>query len=209
MQRKPLLAAVGAAESRPPVFGIPYRHQDTAVSTIKCMLDGLRLHVFGMFPVQPLAMGRAEFSPLIGPMGHDYNLAAAKAAEGTQHRAGLPLRRRRFVPVPVRIAPAYCAAVLLRHAVRRKHLAAHRACRFPFHSALDLPVHADVELIRVFVVIAEGLFHIQEHVRPLAELMREAETYVVPGTFVFIGRIEIPCRITGFNILIPEEFVER
>ena len=73
---------------------------------------------------------------------------------------------------------------------------------------LDFPVHADVELVRVFVIVAEGLFHVEEHVRPLAELMGEAEAYVVPGTFVFIGRVEAARIVKGADILIAQEFMK-
>ena len=66
MQGKPLLAAIGAAESRPPVLSVPYFHEDAAVPAAEGVLYGLGLHVFGMLPVQPLAVGRAELRPLIG-----------------------------------------------------------------------------------------------------------------------------------------------
>ena len=79
-----MLAAVGAAESRPPVLSIPYFHEDAAVPAAEGVLYGLGLHVFGMLPVQPLAVGRAEFPPLVRPLGHDDQLAAADAAEGAQ-----------------------------------------------------------------------------------------------------------------------------
>ena len=84
MQGKPLLAAVGAAESRPPVLGVPYFHEDAAIPAIEAMLYGLRLYVFGMLPVQPLAVGRAEFPPLVRTLRHDDQLAAADAAKGAQ-----------------------------------------------------------------------------------------------------------------------------
>ena len=67
---------------------------------------------------------------------------------------------------------------------------------------LDFPVHADVELVRIFVVIAKGLFHVEEHVRPLAELMGEAQAYVVPGAFIFVRRIEAARIVEGADILI-------
>ena len=204
MQGKPLLAAVGAAEGRPLVLGVPYVDEDAAVPAVERILYRLGCHVFRMLPVQPLAVRRAEFPPLICPMLHHDQLAAAQAAEGTQRLPGCPLRRRRFVlmAVPVRIAPADSAAILLRNAVGYKGFAADRAYCFPLHCSLYLPVHADVELIRIFVVIAEGLFHVEEHVRPLAELMGEAEAYVVPGTFVFISRVEAARIVEGADILI-------
>ena len=209
MQGKPLLAAIGAAESRPPVLSVPYFYEDAAVPAAEAMLYGLRLHVFGMLPVQPLAVGRAEFPPLVRPLGHDDQLAAADAAEGTQRlSAAGSLRRRRFVPMAVGIAPADGAAVSLRRAVRRKDFAADRALRFPFHRSLDLPVHAEVELIRVFVVVADGFFHVQVHIGALAELMGEAEADVVPRAFVFVGRAEEACGVAGFDVLVAEEFME-
>ena len=136
MQGKPLLAAIGAAESRPPVLSVPYFHEDAAVPAAEGVLYGLGLHVFGMLPVQPLAMGRAEFSPLIRPLRHDDPLAAADAAEGAQHLSSGSLRRRRFVlmAMPVRIAPADGAAISMRRPVRHKLLAADGADCFPFHS---------------------------------------------------------------------------
>ena len=204
MQGKPLLAAVGAAEGRPLVLGVPYVDEDAAVPAVEGILYGLGLHVFRMLPVQPLAVGRAEFSPLICPMFHHDQLAAAQAAEGTKRLSCCPLGRRHFVlmAMPVRIAPADSTAILLRNAVGYKGFAADRAYCFPLHCSLYLPVHADVELIRVFVVIAEGLFYVEEHVRPLAELMGEAEAHVVPGAFVFVGRIEAARFVEGADILI-------
>ena len=179
-----MLAAVSAAESRPPVLSVPYFYEDAAVPAAEAMLYGLRLHVFGMLPVQPLAVGRAEFPPLVRPLGHDDPLAAADAAERAQRlSAAGPLRRRRFVPMAVSIAPAGRAAVPFRRAVRRKDLAADRAFRCPFHRSLDLPVHAEVELIRVFVIVADGFFHIEIHIGALAELVRKAkaDVYHVPS----------------------------
>ena len=136
MQGKPLLAAIGAAESRPPVLSVPYFHEDTAVPAAEGVLYGLGLHVFGMLPVQPLAMGRAEFPPLVCPLGHDDLLAAADAAEGAQHLSSGSLRRRRFVPMAVGVAPAIRAAISLRRPVCRKHLSADGADCFPFHNWL-------------------------------------------------------------------------
>ena len=204
MKRKPSLAAVGAAEGRPLVLGVPYVYEDAAVPAVEGILYRLGFHVFGMLPVQPLAVGRAEFSPLIRPMFHHDQLAAAQAAEGTQRLPDCPLCRRRFVlmAVPVRIASADGAAILLRNAVGDKRFAADRAYCFPLHCSLYLPVHADVELIRVFVVIAEGLFHVEEHIRPLAELVGETEAHVVPGAFVFVGRIKTARIVKGADILI-------
>lgn len=134
MQGKPLLAAVSAAESRPPVLGVPYFHEDAAVPAAEAMLYGLGLHVFGMLPVQPLAVGRAEFSPLVRPLGHDDLLAAADAAKGSQRLSNGPLRRRCFVPMAVGVAPAGGAAISLRRLVCHKRLSADRADCFPFHS---------------------------------------------------------------------------
>ena len=203
-----MLAAIGAAESRPPVLSVPYFHEDAAVPAVEAVLYGLGLHVLGMLPVQPLAMGRAEFSPLIRPLRHDDPLAAADAAKGAQHLSSGSLRRRRFVPMAVGVAPAGRTAVPLRRAVRRKDLAADRAFRFPFHCSLDLPVHAKVELVRVFIVVADGFFHVQVHIGALAELVGEAEADVVPRALVFIGRAEEACGVAGFNVLIAEEFME-
>ena len=173
MQGKPLLAAVGAAEGRPLVLGVPYVDEDAAVPAVEGILYGLGFHVFRMLPVQPLAVGRAEFPPLVCPMFHHDQLAAAQATEGTQRLSASQMRQWcfAFMAVPVRIAPADGAAILLRNAVGYKRFAADRAYCFPLHCSLYLPVHADVELIRVFVVVAKGLFHVKEHVRPLAELM--------------------------------------
>ena len=134
MQGKPLLTAIGAAESRPPVLGIPYFHEDAAVPAAEGVLYGLGLHVFGMLPVQPLAVGRAEFSPLVRPLGHDDLLAAADAAKGAQRLSNGPLRRRRFVPMAVGIAAAGGAAILLRRPVRRKLLAADGTFRQSVHA---------------------------------------------------------------------------
>ena len=197
MQGKPLLAAVGAAECRPPVLGVPYFHKNAAVPASEGVLYGLGLHVFRMLPVQPLAMGRAEFSPLIRSLRHDDPLAAADAAEGAQRLSSGSLRRRHFVPMAVSIAPAGRAAIPLRRAVRRKDLAADRAFRFPFHCSLDLPVHAKVELVRVFIVVADGFFHVQVHIGALAELVGEAEADVIPRAFVFIGRLRETYEVSG------------
>ena len=136
MQGKPLLAAVGAAESRPLVLGVPYVDEDAAVPAVEGILYGLGFHVFRMLPVQPLAVGRAEFSPLICPMFHHDQLAAAQAAEGTKRLSCCPLGQRHFVlmAMPVRIAPADGAAISMRRPVRHKLLAADGADCFPFHS---------------------------------------------------------------------------
>ena len=135
MQGKPSLAAVGAAEGRPPVLSVLDFYEDAAVPAAESVLYGLGLHVFRMLPLQPLAVGRAEFPPLIQPLRHDDLLAAAQAAEGTQRRSARWLRRC-FVPMTIGIAPAIRAAISLRRPVCRKHLSADGADCFPFHNWL-------------------------------------------------------------------------
>ena len=133
MKRKPSLAAVGAAEGRPLVLGVPYVYEDAAVPAIEAMLYGLGLYVFGMLPVQPLAVSRAELDPPVCRFRHPHQLAAFQAAEGTQ---GFFFPRRTAVvvdAVPVRITAAVGAAVFLRDSVRFKFFAANGTYGFPFH----------------------------------------------------------------------------
>jgi len=174
MRGKPLYAAIGAAEGGSPVFCFRDGHCPAALSAGKGTHHGLARSVLRVLPVQPFAAGRAEFYPFIGVTRHDDDRPAAQTAEGTKRLSSCRMDGRRFVPMAIGVPAAEVAAVPLRRPIGCKLLAAHGAYRLPFHQQSDLPVHADVKLICVFVVIAEGLFHVEEHVRSLAELMREA-----------------------------------
>ena len=133
MQRKPAQAAGGAAKGNPPVVGIGDFHISSAVSAVKGVAYGLGFDFFRVFPVQPLAMGRAEFRPPVRRLGHPHQLAAFQAVKGPQ---GFLFPRRPAVivyAVPVGVAPAVIAAVFLRDSVRFKFFAANGTYGFPFH----------------------------------------------------------------------------
>ena len=202
MGGKPLYTTIGTAKSRPAVFGLCDNDGSAALPALKGARHRLARSVLRVLPVQPFAAGRAEFYPFVGVTRHDDDRPAAQTAEGAQRLSSCRMDGRRFVPMAIGVPAAEAAAVPLRRPIGCKLLAAHGAYRLPFHQRSDLPVHADVKLIRVFVVIAEGLFHVEEHVRSLAELMGEAEAYVVPGAFIFVRRIEAARIVEGADILI-------
>ncbi len=84
MQGKPAQAAGGAAKGNPPVVGIGDFHVGSAVSAVKGVAYGLGFYFFRVFPVQPLAMSRAEFRPPVRRLGHPHQLAAFQAVKGPQ-----------------------------------------------------------------------------------------------------------------------------
>lgn len=160
MRGKPLYAAVGAAEGGSPVLCFRDGHRPAALPAGKGTHHGLARGVLRVFPVQPLTAGRAEFYPFVGAVRHGDERPAAQTAEGTKRLSSCRMDGRRFVPMAIGVPAAEVAAVPLRRPIGCKLLAAHGAYRLPFHQQSDLPVHADVELIRVFVVVAKGLFHV-------------------------------------------------
>ena len=196
---QPFLAAGDAAEVGPPVCRVLYFHDGPAHAARKG-IGRLRPAFSLVLPVQAAAPGRAEFLPLIRLVPHCHQGAAAGALERPQRRSRAAAFCRLPQAVAVRVPAAAARAVDLRLPARCKSRPADRADCFPLH--LDLPVHAEVELVRVFVVVAEGLFHVEEHVRPLAELVREAQAHVVPRAFVFVRRAEASRRVAGVDVLV-------
>ena len=63
VQGKPFLAAGQAAEGRPSVLGLAYFDEGAAVAAAKGAADDYGRHLFGVLPIEPLTVGRAEFSP--------------------------------------------------------------------------------------------------------------------------------------------------
>ena len=82
VQGKPSLAAGQAAEGRPPVFGLAYFDEDAAVAAVKGAADDDGRHLFGMLPIEPLAVGRAELRPPVCRLRDPHETAALDTAEG-------------------------------------------------------------------------------------------------------------------------------
>ena len=117
VQGKPSLAAGQAAEGRPPVFGLAHFDAAAAVAAAEGASDDYGRYLFGVLPIEPLAVGRAEFSPPVRRLCDPHEAAALDAAEASQ---GLGVFERPHVvvhAVPVGVPPAVRAAVFLRRPV--------------------------------------------------------------------------------------------
>lgn len=138
VQGKPFLAAGQAAEGRPPVFGLAHFDEGAAVAAMEGAADDYRRYLFGVLPVEPLAMGRAELRPPVRRLCDPHEAAALDTAEAAQ---GLGVFRRPHVvvhAVPMGVPPAVGTAVFLRHPVGQEFLAADGAYSRPLHG-LTLP----------------------------------------------------------------------
>ncbi|SCJ71453.1 Uncharacterised protein [uncultured Ruminococcus sp.] len=143
VQGKPFLAAGQAAEGRPPVFGLAHFNEGAAVAAMEGAADDYGRYLFGVLPIEPLAMGRAELCPPVRRLCDPHEAAALDTAEAAQ---GLGVFRRPHVvvhAVSVGIPPAVGAAVFLRHPVGQEFLAADGAYSRPLHR-LTLPSPAAI-----------------------------------------------------------------
>ncbi len=143
VQGKPFLAAGQAAEGRPSVLGLAYFDEGAAVAAAKGAADDYGRHLFGVLPIEPLTVGRAEFSPPVRRLCDPHEAAALDAAEASQ---GLGVFERPHVvvhAVPVGVPPAVGAAVFLRHPVGQEFLSADGAYSRPLHR-LTLPSPAAI-----------------------------------------------------------------
>ena len=133
MEGKPFFPAGLAAEGRPFIFRLRHFYEGSAVAALKGSPYDDGADLFGMLPVQALAVGRTELDAPVRRLGHPHQLAAFQAAEGAQ---GFLLSRRTDMivrAVPVGVAAAVGTAVFLRDAVGDKFLAAHGAYSLPLH----------------------------------------------------------------------------
>lgn len=143
VQGKPFLAAGQAAEGRPPVFGLAHFDEGAAVAAMEGAADDYRRYLFGVLPVEPLAMGRAELRPPVRRLCDPHEAAALDTAEAAQ---GLGVFRRPHVvvhAVPMGVPPAVRAAVFLRRPVGQEFLSADGAYSRPLHR-LTLPSPAAI-----------------------------------------------------------------
>ena len=117
VQGKPSLAAGQAAEGRSSVFGLAHFDKGAAVAAAEGAADDYGRHLFGVLPIEPLTVGRAEFGPPVRRLCDPHEAAALDAAEASQ---GLGVFGRPHVvvrAVPVGVPPAVGAAVFLRRPV--------------------------------------------------------------------------------------------
>ena len=84
MQRKPFFPAGLAAEDRPLVLRLRDLYEGSAGAAVKGSPYDDGADLFGMLPVQPLAVSRAELDPPVCRFRHPHQLAAFQAAEGAQ-----------------------------------------------------------------------------------------------------------------------------
>ena len=143
VQGKPSLAASQAAEGRPPVFGLAHFDEGAAVAAAEGPPDDYGRYLFRVLPIEPLAMGRAEFCPPVRRLCDPHEAAALDTAEAAQ---GLGVFGRPHVvvhAVPVGVPPAVGAAVFLRHPVGQEFLSADGAYSRPLHR-LTLPSPAAI-----------------------------------------------------------------
>ena len=68
-------------------------------------------------------------------------------------------------------------------------------------------VQSDIDLVRVLIVISEGVFHVEEHVAVLTHAVREAEAHVVPRAFIVVGRGKHARAVYGADALVAQEFI--
>ena len=84
MQGKPFFPAGLTAEGRPFIFRLRHFYEGSAVAALKGSPNDDGADLFGMLPVQPLAVSRAELDPPVCRLGHPHQFAAFQAAEGAQ-----------------------------------------------------------------------------------------------------------------------------
>ena len=133
MQGKPFFPAGLTAEGRPLVFRLRHFYRRSAVAASKGSPDNDRADFLGMFPIQPLAVGRTEFDPPVRWLRHSHQFAAFQAAEGAQGFF-FPWQTDMIVrSVPMSVAAAVGTAVFLRDAVSCKLLAAYGTYSLPLH----------------------------------------------------------------------------
>jgi hypothetical protein len=143
MQGKPFFPAGLAAENRPFILRLRDLYEDSAVAALEGSPDDDRADLFGMLPVQPLAVSRTELDAPVCRFRHPHQFAAFQAAEGSQGFF-FPRRTDMIVrAVPVGVAAAVGTAVFLRDAVGRKFPAACGAYSLPLHGA-SLPSPATI-----------------------------------------------------------------
>lgn len=143
VQGKPSLAAGQAAEGRPPVFSLAHFDKGAAVAAVEGAADDDRRYLFGVLPIEPLAMGRTEFCPPVRRLCDPHETTALDTAEGAQ---GLGVFRRPHVvvhAVPVGVPPAIRTAVFLRHSIGYELHSADGAYSRPLHK-LTLPSPAAI-----------------------------------------------------------------
>lgn len=122
-----------AAENAPAGTGIGDRHFFPALAAPEGTADLLQVGIPGMLPVEPLAMGGAEFLSPVGGAGHIDDPAAAGTDKTPQYRT-VWLFFIRLRPFPVCQLPACIGTeALMRHG-RGKRLTAHFTNLFHFHN---------------------------------------------------------------------------
>ena len=84
MERKPLFPTSLAAEGRPFIFRLRHFYEGSAVAALKGSPYDDGADLFGMLPVQPLAVSRTELDPPVCRFRHPHQFAAFQAAEGAQ-----------------------------------------------------------------------------------------------------------------------------
>ena len=138
VQGKPFLAAGQAAEGRPSVFGLAHFDENAAVAAMEGAADDYGRYLFGVLPIEPLAMGRAELRPPVRRLCDPHEAATLDTAETAQ---GLGVFRRPYVvihAVSVGVPSAVGTAVFLRHSVGQEFLSTDGAYSRPLHR-LTLP----------------------------------------------------------------------
>ena len=84
MEGKPLFPTSLAAEGRPFIFRLRHFYEGSAVAALKGSPYDDGADLFGMLPVQALAVSRAELDAPVRRLGYPHQLAAFQAAEGAQ-----------------------------------------------------------------------------------------------------------------------------
>ena len=84
MEGKPFFPTSLAAEGRPFIFRFRHFYEGSAVAALKGSPDDDRADLFGMLPVQPLAVSRTELDAPVCRFRHPHQLAAFQASEGAQ-----------------------------------------------------------------------------------------------------------------------------
>ena len=132
----PLRPAFGTAKGHAPVLWLCNFYKSSAVPAVKSPIHrlGFPPFCFGMLPIQPLAVGRAELRPLIFFVSHADDFAAAQAAKCPQNLSFSRNRLMDIRPMPIGPQPAGRAAIFLCRPARRKFLTADRTNRRPFHN---------------------------------------------------------------------------
>ena len=133
----PPFPTITTAKGHTPILRLRDFYYLTALSTTKSPTHRLSFYsfCFGMLPVQPLAVGRAELRPLVCCASYADDLAAVQTAKRPQHlsfgRGGIIINRT----MPVRPQPTGCTAIFLRYPDSGKFLAANWTGCGPVHDA--------------------------------------------------------------------------